>query len=126
MCDNSFMMKYADDVTILHFIRNISEDRLQHEWHDLEEWSVSVGLCLNFAKSNVMNCMTQKSLQLYPILTCTNKVINTVSSLCLLGVTLSSDLTWNNHFDLTVSKCFKRFFILRNMKREKCSNVGLL
>ena len=30
VCDNSIVVKYADDVTIIHFIRN-EDDRLQEE-----------------------------------------------------------------------------------------------
>ncbi|MEL7309564.1 MAG: reverse transcriptase domain-containing protein, partial [Pseudomonadota bacterium] len=120
LCDNSLMFKYADDVTILHCIRSISEDHLQNEWDHLESWSASQGLFLNFEKSFVMNCITKKSLQLFPILTCDGKTIQNVSSLRILGVTISSDLSWNEHFSSTASKCFKRFFILRNLKRANC------
>jgi len=35
-------------------------------------------------------------------------------------VTFSSDLTWNTHIEETVKKCYRRFFILRNLKRASC------
>jgi hypothetical protein len=117
VCVNSTMIKYADDVTILHRIRNVSEDFLQVEWRHLEEWSDSVGLVLNFEKS----CVTKNSLEVEPILTLNGSAIETVSSLRLLGITFSSNLSWNDHFSVMSSKCFKRFFILRNLKRAKCS-----
>ena len=47
----------------------------------------------------------------------------TVSSLRLLSVTFLSVLSWNCHFSYIISKCFKRFFILRNLKRPNCSTV---
>ena len=122
VCENSCMVKYADEVTILHCIRVASQDSLQQEWDNLEEWSDSVGLCLNFEKSCVMNCVTKRSLLMSPIFSSDGSTINAVSSLRLLGVTFSSDLSWNEHFSLIASKCFKRFYILRNLKRAKASN----
>ena len=122
VCENSCMVKYADDVTILHCIRVASQDSLQQEWDNLEEWSDSVGLCLNFEKSCVMNCVTKRSLLMSPIFSSDGSTINAVSSLRLLGVTFSSELSWNEHFSLIASKCFKRFYILRNLKRAKASN----
>ena len=117
VCENSFMIKYADDVTILHRIRHVSEDNLQSEWNHLEEWCDTVGLSLNFEKSCIMNCVTKKSFDVCPIFTKCGTPIVTVTSLRLLGVTFSSSLTWNDHFSFVISKCFKRFFILRNLKR---------
>ena len=50
LCSNSSMIKYADHVTIVRCIGNISEDFLQLEWDNLVDWSNSVGLVLNFRK----------------------------------------------------------------------------
>ena len=122
VCGNSVMVKYADDVTILHCIRNECEDYLQQEWEHLEEWTVSVGLSLNLSKSCVMNCITKRSLNIAPVVTVSGAALNTVTSIRLLGVIFSSDLTWNEHFSYIVSKCYKRFFILRNLKRANCSS----
>ena len=69
-----------------------------------------------------MNCVTKKSLKLHPIISCAGDSIKEVSTLRVLGITLSADLTWNTHVELAISKCLKRFFILRNLKRAKCSN----
>ena len=121
VCSNSFCLKYADDVTFLHFVRDDSDDVLQCEWNNLEMWSNEVGLFLNFDKCCVMNCVTKRSLSLKPLVTANLNEINTVSSVRLLGVTFSSDLSWNDHFSSVITRCYKRFFILRNLKRAKCS-----
>jgi len=120
VCNNSLCFKYADDVTFLHFIRSEEEDFLQHEWSHLEAWSRSVGLTLNHSKSFVMNYVTKKSLNLQDVMTDAGAPISTVTSISLLGVTLSCDFSWNIHIDNIVKKCYRRFFILRNMRRSSC------
>lgn len=120
ICNNSMCIKYADDVTVLHFIHAETEDFLQSEWSHLESWSDSVGLRLNREKSCVMNYITKKSLNLVSVKANDGVILPTVSSLRLLGVTFSSDFTWNLHVQNIVNKCYKRFFILRNLKRASC------
>ena len=110
ICSNSTCIKYADDVTFLHFIREDSEDVLQREWENLEHWCKDVGLFLNFDKCRVMNCVTKKSLVMKPLVTMNSEDIKTVNSIRLLGVTFSSDLSWNEHFDDVSKRCYKRFF----------------
>jgi hypothetical protein len=120
VCENSVCIKFADDVTVLHFVRSDEDDLLQREWIYLKTWSTSVGLCLNLSKSSVMNYVTKKSLTLAPILSDDGVPIPTVSSLRLLGVTFSCDFTWNAHVQNVVNKCYKRFYILRNLRRAGC------
>jgi hypothetical protein len=43
-----------------------------------------------------------------------------VSTLSFLGVTFSSDLKWNFHFESAVRKACKRIFIIRNLCRSGC------
>ena len=40
VCDNSVVFKYADDITILHFLRDASDDGLQSEFDNIHLWSV--------------------------------------------------------------------------------------
>ena len=119
VCKNSVMLKYADDVTILHSIRNLSDDCLQSEWYNLEEWSEKVGLILNFEKSCIMNCVTKKSLSVQNIFSREGQVIENVSSLKLLGITFSPNLSWNDHFSVITSKCYKRFFYLKKFEASR-------
>ena len=48
-CPNSHLIKYADDVLILHFLKCSSDDSLQLEWNFLVSWS---------------NCVNRPSLKL--------------------------------------------------------------
>ena len=114
-------MKYADDVTFLHSIRDTSEDKLQVEWSNLVQWSTENELPINTAKCRVMDIITNKSMTLKPIMCDPQCSLLQVSSLRLLGVTLSSDMKWDVHFDSVLEKARKRIFVLSNLRRSLCS-----
>ena len=120
VCDNSICVKFADDLTILNFVRGKEDDLLQCEFLHLEAWSRSVGLSLNFEKCCVMNYVTNKCLTFDSLVSADGDVLTTVSSLKLLGVTFSCDFSWNLHVNDIVRKCYRRFYILRNLKRSGC------
>ena len=117
LSENTAVVKYADDVTFLHFVRSSSEDKLQSEWNHLTEWSEAHNLPLNTSKSRVMNVITRKNLTLCPIFYDSFSSLEEVNDLPLLGLTLSSDLKWNVHVNNIVKKASKRFFVLYNLKR---------
>ena len=64
VCDNSHIIKYADDVSVFHFVRNQTQDMLQLEWDNLVQWSHTMHLPLNFLKCNVTDFVTKKNLSL--------------------------------------------------------------
>ena len=115
ICPNSDMLKFADDVTLLHYVRTPSDDCLAKEWNSINAWSARVGLSLNIEKCSVMDISTKRSLRLSPISELANK-----DHTKILGVTFSSDLSWNKHIDIIVSKANKRIFVMRNLKRSGC------
>ena len=75
---------------------------------------------INYDKSCVMNCVTKKVLTLNSITTNNDTFLSTVTSLRLLGVTFSENLCWNLHVDDIVRRCYRRFFILPNLRRANC------
>ena len=122
ICDNSRFFKYADDVTILHFLSNACEDNLQNEFSHVESWSKNIGLSINYEKCSIMNCTTKKFMSLPQIPSReTSEIIVTVSHLKLLGITFSEDLSWREHISIIVKKCLRRLYILRNLKRCEMS-----
>ena len=117
---NSSTIKYADDLTILHFLRDPSDDNLQSEFDHILSWSVSRCLPINTDKCFVLDICTKKSVTLSPIYVPNGSSLPQVSSLRLLGVTISSDLKWKLHIDNVLKKCYKRIFLLRNLRRSGC------
>ena len=118
ICQNSLAIKYADDVSIAHFIRSASEDKLQVECDHIVNWSRDARLPLNLLKCCTLDIVTNKSLFLNPV--CAESVfLPRVSFLKILGVTFSNDLKWNKHFESVLTKATKRVFLIRNLCRAK-------
>ena len=67
VCTNSSIFKYADDVSILHFVRRSSDDQLQHELNNVIAWTENQNLPINFSKCNVRDIVTKKSITLTPV-----------------------------------------------------------
>ena len=118
--ENSTVVKYADDITILHFMRNNEDDNLQSELNNVISWSTAAGLQLNLSKCSVTNFVTKTSLCCSPIV-CPNGVALPVSrDVKILGVIFSDDFSWSKHVQSQVKKASKRIFLLRNLKRADC------
>ena len=124
VCRNSVMIKYADDVSVLHFVREASDDNLQEEWNNIVSWSNSTNLPLNFSKCRVLDFVTSRSLSTKPVivnqLDSETMFLSQVNHLPFLGVILSSDLRWNKHFELVIKKAAKRIYVIRNLRRGGC------
>ena len=61
--DNSSTFKFADDLTIPHFVRSQSDDNIQLEFDHVLSWSKIRSLPINESKCRVLNITTKKSLQ---------------------------------------------------------------
>ena len=114
------MIKYADDVSLLHFIRSSDDDFLQSEFDNVKSWSKIAGLPINFSKCAVTNFVTSKALSCSPVLCSDVDVLPTNTEIKILGVTFSHDLLWKTHICNQVKKASKRIFIIRNLKRAGC------
>jgi len=122
VCSNTHVVKYADDVSFLHFVRDLSDDNLQKEWDCLLSWAQTVKLPLNLDKCCVMDFVTKRDMQLPPIRLTENSsnCLAQVQSMCFLGVTFSNDFKWNLHFQNLIKKASKRLFLIRNLRRARC------
>lgn len=126
LSENSKVIKYADDLTIFHFIRCPLEDNLQLEWDNCVSWSSTYNLPLNFSKCKVLDIITRKNYVPDPIVTSDGSLLQNVNELKILGVILSSNLKWNSHVKHVVSRASQRIFIIRNLKRSGCSSDLML
>ena len=104
----SLCIKYADDITILHFLRDSAEDHGQLEWNNAVEWSNSRGLPINLSKCSVMDIVTKRNMNLRRLTGGDGFVIKNVSSTVILGVIFSSDMKWDLHVNSIVSKASRR------------------
>lgn len=120
VCPNTYIMKYADDVTFLHFVHDSCDDNLQAEFDNLLKWSSDVHLPLNFNKCCVMDIITKKNMCFSDVSLPDGTSLCNVSSLRLLGVIFSSDMRWNEHFENIVKRASRRLYIMYNLRRSGC------
>ena len=64
---NSTIVKFADDVCILHFVRNIEDDHLTDELKHVFSWAGAHGMDINLQKTKVLNWQTKQSLLIEPL-----------------------------------------------------------
>lgn len=123
---NSMCTKYADDVTIVHFVRQSSEDNLQLEWDNVTNWSATHSLPVNRSKCSVMDIVTKKRLTLSCVIDPEGNTLKSVTNVTILGVVFSSDMKWNLYFDNIVKKASKRMYLFYNLIRAGCPSSLLL
>ena len=117
---NTAIIKYADDINLLHFIRCPIDDKLQDEWDNCVQWSESNRLPLNFSKCHVMDIITKKGLRTNPVTTSEGEMLKNSVTMKILGVVFSSDMKWQAHVKSVLAKANKRIFIIRNLRRSNC------
>ena len=123
---NSMIIKFADDVCLLHFIRNCSDDHLQDELNHISSWCSSNGLALNASKTKVMNFQTKNSLIFTPIYDpATNVFIEALHSIKLLGIIIDDRFTWKEHVNQILSKLRKRVYFLHALRQANASTTIL-
>ena len=88
------LYKYVDDNTLFEICHRKSESVLQHSVDIAARWTPTV-----------------------PRLMIDGNEIDNVQYAKLLGVTISSDLTWNKHVENIVAKAGKRVYMLYQLKR---------
>jgi hypothetical protein len=126
VCSNTRFIKYADDVTALHFLRETEDDSLQLEFDHIRRWSQKVGLPLNTSKSAVMDIVTKTTIHPKPLADDEGAILPSVTSIKTLGVTFTNNLRWDEHCKDVHKRASKRIFAIRNLKRSGCDIQSML
>jgi hypothetical protein len=119
--NRTLMVKYADDITIIHKIRPGEVDLSTAELKHIATSAAAVGLSLNGKKCSVLSLSTVKNAPLLPVFL-KDIPLNTVNSLKILGVTFSSDLKWKCHIDITIAKVRRLSGLCSFLRRSGCSS----
>ena len=109
----SKIFQYADDTFLFRVINDDSDVQfLQNDLATLHWWSENNALQLNPQKCQVM-CISRRKNKPSPEYFVSNTKLSTATSLHLLGVKISSDLTRNEQVSSVTKKCNKLLGFLR-------------
>ena len=108
---------FAND-TIVYLTVSATNDceKLQDDLKRLEKWEEDWQMEFHPAKCNVLRITRKKTRITFPY-TLHGHVLEEVASAKYLGITMTNDMTWNEHIGKTASKANKKLgFLRRNIK----------
>ena len=110
-------IKYVDDLTILEVIPRNSPSVMKYLVNDVNSFAHCNNMQLNPSKCKLMRVdfLHYNSCYSQPIAV-GGSVIESVESFKLLGVYISSDLSWSTHCDYIIKKSNRRLYALRKLK----------
>ena len=110
---------FADDTIVYLTITNMDDcQKLQEDLMRLEEWEKEWLMEFHPAKCHVLRVSRKKNTATFPY-SLHGQVLMEVKSAQYLGVTISNDMTWNNHINNAAAKANKKLgFIKRNIKMK--------
>ena len=93
--------KYVDDKTIAQTIKRGLTSDVQSTVSAVEAWSIENKMELNADKCKEMRIDFKRNAHNFPPILINGKKLSVSNSVKILGVTISSDLKWNEH----ISEC---------------------
>ena len=104
------LYKYVDDSTLFEICPRKSESVLQHSVDIAARWTLHNDMEINSDKSKEMLISFMQDPEFRNTVIIDGNEIDSVQYAKLLGVTISSDLTWNKHVENIVAKAGKRVY----------------
>ena len=123
--NNASIWKYVDDTTASEVIRKGQVSNAQTIADEVAEWSNRNRVKLNIDKCKELRILFASISCEFPPVAIGGEHIKVVSDAKLLGLTISSDLTWNAHITEVIKKAAKRLYFLIQLKRARVSQNDL-
>ena len=89
--------KYVDDTTFAEIVPRGKDSHAQHTVNYMAEWSSCNLMQLNAAKCKDLVIDLKKCEHSFEPLFVSDKNLTVVQNAKIMGLTISSNLTWNNH-----------------------------
>ena len=114
---------FADDVLLFRVILGeADEHQLQTDLNSLSDWAFQNRMTFNPSKTKVMHVTRSRNIHT-PIYTIDSSPLSSVASVQYLGVTISSDLTWNKHINAIVSRANRLLGFIRSVAGGTSTNA---
>ena len=120
------LIKFVDDVTAVEIVNPGACSQMQTVLDQITNWSYANFMEINTKKSKQMFFGIASSRNQQTPLVLGNDTIDAVPSFKLLGVTISSDLRWDEHIDTICAKASKRLHYLSLLRRSSVRHAELL
>lgn len=118
---NTTLIKYADDISIIHKLRHGDVDQCENELSNVIQWSNDIDLRLNSSKCSVLDFCTTKKINLVPIKDPQGVPLPNVDSLRILGVTFTNDFKWTSHVNNVTLKAWRLTGLIKLLRNSGCS-----
>ena len=115
----------VDDTTISETVAKGELSNAQRTTDRVVLWSLENIVHLNTDKCKEMRISFTKSQQEFEPILINGDALEVVDSVKLLGLNISSDLTWNIHINEILKKASKRLYCLVQLKRAKVTRTDL-
>ena len=118
--------KYVDDTTASEVVIKGRESKAQQIADQVVHWSSENKMKLNSDKCKELRISFARNQTEFSPVIVNGKGLEVVQHAKLLGVTISSDLSWNEHIRNVVKKASKRLYFLVQLKRAKVAFEDLV
>ena len=120
-------VKYVDDLSLLEIIPRNFPSLMRHNVNDINNYAHINNMQLNPSKCKEMRVdfLQYNSSQWQPMAV-GGSAIESVTCFKLLGVYITSDLSWSSHCDYVVKKSNRRLYALRKLKSCGVSDRDLV
>jgi len=117
---NCIYIKYADDLSIIHYTKTGDDIDLRNELAHINRWCKENNMLINVNKTKIIHISGRKTPS-PPTIQLHNKAIECVSSSKLLGLTIEKTMKWNVQVDESIKKASKIFYSIVRLKNARCS-----
>ena len=120
-------IKFVDDLTALEIVPRNSPSYMNYIVSDIQTFACHNNMKLNPEKCKeiIVDFLQYNATKWQPI--CINgKQVEVVTVFKLLGVYLSSDLTWTAHCEYIIKKANRRLYALRKLKKSGVSRSDIV
>jgi hypothetical protein len=119
-------VKYVDDASMWEECeRDGTDSNIQLAADQASQWSVDNNMLINTDKTKAMNIYFGKKPLALDKIFMDGQVIETVTSMKVLGVTVTDSLNWQEHVDNVTAKASSRLYFLRVLKRAGISSSDI-
>lgn len=117
---------FADDCVLFREIHNKHDQIELHKNLDyIYKWCNKWGMIVNTEKT-VSMCITRKKYPLHYAYSLGSSTLKQVNNYKYLGVTFTTNLSWNSHIENICASAFRKLCFLRHKLRNSPSSVKLL